>query len=652
MNETFSDAYSFLNNDFVGSPALATVQKEDRELVQQIGEKLSKSEPGKSMMAVIRKPSGTKGRFSNSSKWEFSGIFNQSGNFEGILCIGEEITIDNFQIGLLKQFPDSFAITDSYGNIRESHLLEEHPCVNRNPNKSAELLEGLFDPEFQEEARKSFNAALSTGKPVVFEHSYKRNGTAYCFYQTTFSSVSYMGSQHVLLIMRDKSAETQNSEILEKSLQRTQEIWESITDMFHFVNTRWQVEYANSSWEKKFGFKKKADYVGKTLQELFPAIIGSETESKYKAAIFNKELSEFEIEYSENDSWYSIRIFPSQNGAAIYSRDITAVKKLEQKEQVLETSLKNVWEKLIDGYISLDKNRRVKYANQSFLSLFGIGEKQIIGAIMPDILISSGSKSGEFDSAIQSVLATGQIERRICYFEEYQIWVNAAFFPTELGIDIYMQDISNAERLKNAMSDLSFMTSHELRHEYAKLHSVINLMSVSGEDMDYLLKEAHKSLIQINSLISVMNDKLTFNRDNTGKKNDTDYIEFDEVILIDDDHVINYINARVLKLMFDQIKVKSFTVAEKAIEYLKENDRDGSKLIFIDLNMPGFDGWDFLDNYRNLAVRSSVYVLTSSIDPRDIERSMEYREVVKFLTKPLSVEMLELEKIRPLVGKA
>jgi response regulator of citrate/malate metabolism len=144
-----------------------------------------------------------------------------------------------------------------------------------------------------------------------------------------------------------------------------------------------------------------------------------------------------------------------------------------------------------------------------------------------------------------------------------------------------------------------------------------------------------------------MNDKLTFNRDNSIRGNGNDYNEFDEVILIDDDHVINFINARVVRLLFKEAKVKSFIQGEKALDYLKQNDTSGNKLIFIDLNMPGFDGWDFLEAYSKFMVRSPVYVLTSSINPKDIERSLNYNEVVKFLTKPLSEEMLEAERIKP-----
>jgi CheY-like chemotaxis protein len=102
--------------------------------------------------------------------------------------------------------------------------------------------------------------------------------------------------------------------------------------------------------------------------------------------------------------------------------------------------------------------------------------------------------------------------------------------------------------------------------------------------------------------------------------------------------------------LFDSVKVKSFSQAEKALDYLRESDKEGRKLIFIDLNMPGFDGWDFLESYQKLQVKSRIYILTSSINPRDIERSMDYKEVVKFLTKPLSVELLEYERIRPLAG--
>jgi CheY-like chemotaxis protein len=68
------------------------------------------------------------------------------------------------------------------------------------------------------------------------------------------------------------------------------------------------------------------------------------------------------------------------------------------------------------------------------------------------------------------------------------------------------------------------------------------------------------------------------------------------------------------------------------------------ELIFLDLNMPVMGGWEFLDlfnasNYYNLN-NTKVIILTSSIDPEDIKKSKSYPNVIEFLSKPITVEML------------
>jgi CheY-like chemotaxis protein len=69
-------------------------------------------------------------------------------------------------------------------------------------------------------------------------------------------------------------------------------------------------------------------------------------------------------------------------------------------------------------------------------------------------------------------------------------------------------------------------------------------------------------------------------------------------------------------------------------------------LIFLDLNMPVMGGWEFLDcfskeEYRTQFKNCKVIVLSSTIDPEDINKAKTYPMVLSFLSKPISKEMLE-----------
>ncbi|MEX1189381.1 MAG: PAS domain-containing protein [Bacteroidia bacterium] len=621
-----------------------TVSEEDHPVLKKaVSECLTT--PGTIATCYLRKPSSKIKNISHLTYWEFSAYIDEEGELSGILCIGQEITFLEKQLGLLQQLPESYMIINAERKILEYDFKPNHPFSNLGALTEMEDFLEIYPCEAKPIISELFDKTALEGTAQSFEYSVKTEDGLIKHYQSRLSIISYQSMSQVFILERDITSEKQNNRILKEEVQRTRNIWESMTDLYHFINNDWEIEYANSAWEEFFGMKGE-DYVGKNVWELFPNAKGSSFYEAYMKSVDKQEVVRIEDYYEPNDQWYNINIYPSDEGISIYTRDITENKKLQLKERALKEKLVEVWDKLIDGYITLDNDLRITYSNPAWNKLFNCKAEDVEGkgftTVFPEMV------GQELINAIKEAEKKSELVRQVSYFSTQELWISSAILKDNDGFNIYMHDVTSQERMRNAMSDLSFMTSHELRHEYAKLHSVINLLSVSSEDEMYLMKEANKSLIQINSLISVMNDKLTFNRDNSVKAGKSEFTEFEEVILIDDDHVINFINARVIRLLFVDAKVKSFVHANKALNYLEENDKMGNKLIFIDLNMPSFDGWDFLEEYKNLPVRSPVYILTSSINPKDIERSMQYDEVLKFLTKPLSADLLEGEKIRPI----
>lgn len=120
---------------------------------------------------------------------------------------------------------------------------------------------------------------------------------------------------------------------------------------------------------------------------------------------------------------------------------------------------------------------------------------------------------------------------------------------------------------------------------------------------------------------------------------------FNKVLLIDDDDIVNSINSVIIKHAKFAAEVDSINNVPHAIDFLNrvKSSGDVPDVIFLDLNMPGHDGWDFIEEYEKLNMNGDIKVimLTSSISAKDEERASSSKCITAFISKPLSPELLE-----------
>ncbi len=110
---------------------------------------------------------------------------------------------------------------------------------------------------------------------------------------------------------------------------------------------------------------------------------------------------------------------------------------------------------------------------------------------------------------------------------------------------------------------------------------------------------------------------------------------------IDDDPLNNYINSRTVNYHFPKVSSRVFEDAGLAIEKIIKPDERLPAVIFLDINMPQINGWEFLDQLSEVSIPSHVYILSSSIDPSDHKKAMSYKMVKGFYSKPLEKEMID-----------
>lgn len=128
----------------------------------------------------------------------------------------------------------------------------------------------------------------------------------------------------------------------------------------------------------------------------------------------------------------------------------------------------------------------------------------------------------------------------------------------------------------------------------------------------------------------------------------TEVMSTKRIMLIDDDPLCILISTKIIELN-PSLKVISFSNAEEALAQLKlwyvSDSTMFPDFIFLDINMPVMNGWQFLEETQKLPEdfrnKCNIIMLSSSVNPVDVKKSMSFEPVSDFVSKPLTVEKLK-----------
>lgn len=125
------------------------------------------------------------------------------------------------------------------------------------------------------------------------------------------------------------------------------------------------------------------------------------------------------------------------------------------------------------------------------------------------------------------------------------------------------------------------------------------------------------------------------------------------ILLVDDNEPTNFLHEMIINESDCSEQIVSVESAREGLDYVEsaiKGAKEFPELIFLDINMPGMTGWEFLAEFEKInfikVKKPIIIMLTTSLNPDDKDRALQVKSVDDYRTKPLNKNMLKelLEK--------
>ncbi len=428
------------------------------------------------------------------------------------------------------------------------------------------------------------------------------------------------------------------------------------------VDTNYRVIALNNRFRNEFlEFNKNPLEIGDLILDKVRPEIRDTWKALYDDVFANGSK---QLEYEIDGHVFEISLNPIQvenktTGIAIYGLDITENRRkeeaLRESEERLQFAIEGnqyvVWE------TNIEKNQ--VWFSDSFSSIFGYPLQDVLALstwtniIHPDDLQHA---SQTLQKLVEGSMEQFHTEFRMKDGDGAFRWVinmGKTFEKDSNGkvkrVVGLLSDITerkvNEEKMRETMEKLekfAHLTSHNLRRPLANIIGISNLLKEEEsltEPIFDLVIEIRKSAHALDDVVKEMTDAISFGKTNITS---TSPVKLKKVWFIDDDEINNMLSMRMLNRVLPESESMAFLNAEEALEILMGPNSNIPDSIFLDINMPCMNGWEFLDELTVRNIHIPVYMLTSSIDPRDQEKAGSYEYVKDFISKPLREDRLKM----------
>lgn len=264
-----------------------------------------------------------------------------------------------------------------------------------------------------------------------------------------------------------------------RTAEKLDTIIESITDAFCVINYKGEFIRVNAAFENVFGLNRE-DIISLSVEDVFPEVIGTAFQSKYRMAIEQQVGAQVIEFFSRLQLWLEISFFPSSEGLTVFLKNITQQKQANEEVLLSRNNLESLINNTDDVIWSIDTDYNIISLNSAFQVLIekqtgvivGEGHNVFSVGYSPNTL---EKWKGYYNRAFNGEKYTVQIEEFDIDSQAFS-WSEVSFNPIYnkkeqvIGICCFARDITERLKTERAILDqnsklrkIASLSSHELR---------------------------------------------------------------------------------------------------------------------------------------------------------------------------------------------
>lgn len=157
---------------------------------------------------------------------------------------------------------------------------------------------------------------------------------------------------------------------------------ETISESFYILDEDWQVTYVNKELENITN-KSKEELIGQVVWDLYPDLLGTVFEDKFRQAFYTKKAIAFEELYKPWMKWLEVRLFPSEHSLAVYIRDVTLRYDSLSQLKLLESCVARLNDIVVITQTTPEEAAAnqiptVVFVNEAFVKLMGYSKEEVL----------------------------------------------------------------------------------------------------------------------------------------------------------------------------------------------------------------------------------------------------------------------------------